>query len=86
MPTVTIWHANWCGPCKGTLQTLVPLLDDEAIPYDLVDVDWHPCAAQSRSVDYLPTITVDDGEQEIFRCRGLPSEEAIQAILDMFED
>lgn len=83
---LAIWHASWYGPCKGTLQTLVPLLDDEAIPYDLVDVDWHPCATQGRGVDYFPTITVDDGTQEVFRCRGLPNEEAIQAILDIFED
>ena len=31
MPTVTIWHASWCAPCRGTLRDLVPTLEDEGI-------------------------------------------------------
>lgn len=31
MPTVTIWHASWCAPCRGTLRDLVPELEDEGI-------------------------------------------------------
>ena len=25
MPTVTIWHATWCAPCKGTIERIVGL-------------------------------------------------------------
>ena len=53
---VTIWHAKWCAPCKGTLQTFVPLLKEENIPYELMDIDEHPCAARKANICYLPTV------------------------------
>ena len=34
------------------------------------DVDWCPCEAMDRDVDHLPTVTVDDGDEELMRCRA----------------
>ncbi len=48
----------------------------------LADVDLRPCAARDRHVDYLPTVTVDDGGAELLRCRGHPTEEAIERIIE----
>jgi Arsenate reductase and related proteins, glutaredoxin family len=48
MTTVTIWHAKWCTPCRGTLSDLVPRLREEGIEPVFMDVDDHPCAAKSR--------------------------------------
>lgn len=61
MPTVTIWHATWCAPCKGTIERVVPRLREEGVEPALAGVDLRPCAARDRYVDYLPTVTVDDG-------------------------
>ena len=83
MPTVTIWHATWCAPCKGTIERVVPRLREEGVEPALVDVDLRPCAARDRHVDYLPTITVDDGGDELLRCRGHPTEEAIERIIEL---
>ena len=83
MPTVTIWHATWCAPCKGTIERVVPRLREEGVEPALVDVDLRPCAARDRHVDYLPTITVDDGGDELLRCRGHPTEEAIECIVGL---
>ena len=43
----------------------------------LADVDLRPCAARDRHVDYLPTFTVDDGGDELLRCRGHPTERIV---------
>ena len=48
----------------------------------LVDVDLRPCAARDQHVVYLPTVTVDDGGDELLRCRGHPTEEAIERIIE----
>ena len=76
MPTVTIWHASWCAPCRGTLRDLVPTLEDEGIEPVTKDIDWCPCEAMDRDIDYLPTVTVDDGDEELMRCRGYPTADA----------
>ena len=34
-------------------------------------------------MDYLPTFTVDDGDEELLRCRGHPTEEAIERIVGL---
>ena len=83
MPTVTIWHATWCAPCKGTIERVVPRLREEGVEPALADVDLRPCAARDRHVDYLPTFTVDDGGDELLRCRGHPTEEAIERIVGL---
>ena len=83
MPTVTIWHASWCAPCRGTLRDLVPLLEDEGIEPVTKDVDWCPCEAMDRSIDYLPTVTVDDGGDELMRRRGYPTGEAVDRIIEL---
>ena len=83
MPTVTIWHATWCAPCKGTIERVVPRLREEGVEPALVDVDLRPCAARDRHVDYLPTVTVDDGGDELLRCRGHPTEVAIERLVGL---
>lgn len=82
MPTVTIWHATWRAPCKGTIERVVPRLREEGVEPALVDVDLHPCAARDRHVDYLPTVTVDDGGDELLRCRGHPTKETTERIIE----
>ena len=82
MPTVTIWHATWCAPCKGTIERVVPRLREEGVEPALADVDLRPCAARDRHVDYLPTVTVDDGGAELLRCRGHPTKETTERIIE----
>ncbi len=83
MPTVTIWHATWCAPCGATLRDLVPLLEEEGVEPITKDVDWCPCEATGRRIDYLPTVTVDDGGDELMRCRGYPTGEAVGRIVEL---
>ena len=70
MPTVTIWHATWCAPCKGTIERVVPRLREEGVEPALADVDLRPC-------------TVDDGGDELQRCRGYPTVAAIERIIEL---
>ena len=83
MPTVTVWHTSWCGPCRATLAFLVPLLREEGVEPELVDVDWEPCRARDRRIDRLPTVTVDDGGRELMRCRGMPGRDALGKMLEL---
>lgn len=83
MPTVTIWHASWCSPCRGTLRDLVPTLEDEGVEPLTKDIDWCPCEAMDRDIDYLPTVTVDDGDDELMRCRGYPTADAVDRIIEL---
>ena len=62
---------------------VVPRLREEGVEPALADVDLRPCAARDRHVDYLPTFTVDDGDEELLRCRGHPTEEAIERIVGL---
>ncbi len=81
MPTVTIWHASWCAPCRGTLAALVPLLREEGVePSSWTSTGSR--AARGRRIDRLPTVTVDEGGRELMRCRGHPTEEAIERIIE----
>lgn len=83
MPTVTVWHASWCAPCRGTLRALVPALREDGVEPVLVDVDWHPCEARDRGIDHLPTVTVDEGDAELMRCRGYPTRDAVGRIIEL---
>lgn len=49
----------------------------------LADVDLRPCAARDQHVVYLPTIIADDGGDELLRCRGHPTEEAVERITEL---
>ena len=49
----------------------------------LVDVDLRPCAARDQHVVYLPTVTVDDGDDELLRCRGHPTKETTERITEL---
>lgn len=83
MPAVTIWHASWCAPCRGTLKGVVPLLEDEGVEPATKDVDLHPCEARGRRIDYLPTITVGEGGEELLRCRGYPIGDVVGRIIEL---
>lgn len=48
----------------------------------LADVDLRPCAARDQHVVYLPTIIADDGGEELLRCRGHPTKEATERIIE----
>lgn len=85
MPTVTLWYSRDCAPCMGTLRGVVPTLEGEGVRVELADLHWHPCAARERRIDYLPTITVDaDDGTELFRCRGYPTDEAVDRITEAY--
>ena len=83
MPTVTIWHATWCAPCKGTIERVVPRLREEGVEPALADVYLRPCAARDRHVVYLPTIIADDRDDELLRCRGHPTKETTERITEL---
>ena len=85
MPIVTLWYSRDCAPCVGTLRDIVPVLEGEGVCVELADLHWHPCAARERRIDYLPTITVDaDDGTELFRCRGYPTGEAVDRIIEAY--
>ena len=84
MPTVTIWHATWRAPCRGTIARVVPRprRRGRGAPA-LADVDLRPCAARDQHVVYLPTIIADDGDDELPRCRGHPTKETTERIVEL---
>ena len=49
----------------------------------LADVDLRPCAARDQHVVYLPTIIADDRDDELLRCRGHPTKETIERIIEL---
>ena len=46
-------------------------------------MDLRPCAARDQHVVYLSTIIADDGDEKLLRCRGHPTEEAIERIVGL---
>ena len=62
---------------------VVPRLREEGVEPVLADVDLRPCAARDQHVVYLPTIIADDRDDELLRCRGHPTEEAIERIIEL---
>ena len=56
---------------------------EEDIEYVVVDVGWHPNDAKGE-LEHLPTIcVVDSGENELMRCRGCPTDEVLEKIIEL---
>ena len=57
------------------------------VPQEHVAV--RPCGFESRRPDQIgepmPTVTVDDGDEELMRCRGYPTAEAVDRIIELCE-
>ena len=84
MPKVMIYVADWCALCRSTIRRIVPQLSEEDIEYVVVDVGWHPNDAKERDIEHLPTIcVVDSGENELMRCRGCPTDEVLEKIIEL---
>ena len=84
MPKVMIQVADWCALCRATIRRIVPQLSEEDIEYVVVDVGWHPNDAKERDIEHLPTIcVVDSGENELLRCRGCPTDEVLEKIIEL---
>ena len=71
------------GECGEPGARIVQHLREEGVEPVLADVDLRPCAARDQHVDYLPTIIADDRDDELLRCRGHPTEEAIERIIEL---
>lgn len=78
--TILYFTASFCQPCK----TLGPIMDiiAEDFPYDKVDVEANPQAAQEWGVRNLPTLVLLDQSVEIGRSVGLKSEKDLREWID----
>jgi len=64
---VMVWHASWCGPCRG-MESTVAQLQSEGYPVLWCDYDADPAGAKSWKVEQLPTVILirDRVEQRRF--------------------
>jgi len=62
---VTVYGADWCGPCKRLQQGL----RDQQIPFNYVDIDQNPSAheraRQATGTAAIPVTSVDRGGGDI---------------------
>ncbi|MCU0656493.1 MAG: glutaredoxin family protein [Polyangiaceae bacterium] len=62
---VTIYGADWCGPCKRLQQAL----RDQQIPFDYIDIDQNPAAhdraRQATGTSAIPVTSVDRGNNDV---------------------
>jgi len=62
----------------------MPVLSEEDIEYEIIDVDCSPKSRDKKSITHLPTIcVVDSGENELMRCRGCPTDEVLEKIIEL---
>lgn len=84
MARVVIYMAEWCSICRGTIKRIVPALSEEDIEYEIVDVDSSPRSRDAKSITHLPTVcVVDAGERELMRCRGCPTDDVLEKIVEL---
>lgn len=84
MARVVIYMAEWCSLCHGTIKRIVPALSEEDIEYEIIDVDCSPRSKDAKSITHLPTVCVVDAEErELMRCRGCPTDEVLEKIIEL---
>jgi mycoredoxin len=63
--SVTIYGADWCGPCKRLQQGL----RDQQVPFDYVDIDQNPSAheraKQATGTSAIPVTSVNRGGNDV---------------------
>ena len=63
--SVTVYGADWCGPCKRLQQGL----RDQQIPFDYIDIDRNPSAhdraRQATGTSAIPVTSVDRGGGDV---------------------
>lgn len=82
MVTVKDFYAEWCGPCKQQEPILEQLKEKyPGINFEKIDVDENPEEAENYGVRSVPTIIVEDGNEEKERFIGLTQGEEIEKVL-----
>ena len=84
MARVVIYMAAWCSLCRGTIKRVVPALSEEDIEYEIIDGCCSPRSRDAKSINHLPIVCgVDAGERELMRCRGCPTDDVLEKIIEL---
>jgi thioredoxin 1 len=70
--TYRVWGADWCGDCEGQLPGFAAALDAAGVPADRieqfpVDDDKQGEGVDEYGVEFIPTVVVERGGEEIAR-------------------
>lgn len=78
--TLLYFSATWCQPCK----TFGPIMDKvaEDHPYDKIDVEQNPQAAQEWNIRQIPTVVLLENSTELARFTGARTEAQLREFID----
>lgn len=77
MKKLMYFTASWCGPCK-MVKPIVQKLIDEGLNIEKIDLDQNEDKARTYGIAAVPTFVLFDGDEEIGRVSGLPTEDDIR--------
>ena len=75
--------ANWCGPCKVLDKTLQQITEVDVIKYD---VDEYEDLAMEKNIRNVPVLIFYDGDNEVDRLIGAVSLEAINKVIEKWNN
>lgn len=59
--TAKLFGAEWCANCKHAK----PVLDQNAVAYEYVDIDQKMDEAQANNIRSLPTLITESGDRYV---------------------
>ena len=67
-----VWGADWCGDCRERLPPFAAALDAAGVPADRihrfpVDEDKRGRGVDEYGIEYIPTVVVERGGEEVAR-------------------
>lgn len=74
---------NYCGPCKVLDKTLQQITEVDVIKYD---VDEYEDLAMEKNIRNVPVLIFYDGDNEVDRLIGAVSLEAINKVIEKWNN